>query len=115
MTNLYLPVKIAPITDDQKDGQFHVLVQNGVTKCLRWESDVDSWVDDDMVKRTYPFTHYLPDGLPDQSAAVEVFESEANEWASSQEKGWSAELPPSMLPGVTEGTPIFMYKKVLNG
>ena len=74
--NLYLPTKIAPITDAQKKDNVTIQTFNeGELADAIWTSN--GWWDRDRHEFISPEpTHYLPDGLPDPSAAVEVFESE---------------------------------------
>lgn len=48
---------------------------NGEYEKTRYSSLTDGWANI-FGKRIPQPTHYLPDGLPDPSAAVEVFESE---------------------------------------
>jgi len=90
MTNLYLPVKIAPITPEllerfKASGEVIQLYPD--LKRVTWKNG--EWIhhtmfpQQDFLGNTWVSvykgepTHYLPDGLPDPSAAVEVFEGTA--------------------------------------
>jgi hypothetical protein len=82
---------------------------------VRYNSNFGRWQDAQGYYTKTP-THYLPDGLPDPSAAVEVFESEANQDYTAEDYGeglygsYIAELPQEMLETVTEGTKLGVFK-----
>jgi hypothetical protein len=76
----YLMVEIQPITPELlerfKASQEWILAySNGQFREYRYSFGCQMWID--MFGKTISQpTHYLPDGLPDPSAAVEVFEAE---------------------------------------
>jgi hypothetical protein len=75
----YLITEIAPITPEllerfKASGEWIVAYYPTHVAKIRYYSEDDSWECDDE-RGYYEPTHYLPDGLPDPSAAVEVFEA----------------------------------------
>jgi hypothetical protein len=80
MTNQYLLTKIAPITDEllekfKASGEWVMAYSNGEYEKSKYSKLTDSWANI-FGKRIPQPKYYLPDGLPDPSAAVEVFERE---------------------------------------
>ncbi len=90
---------------------------NGEYEKTRYSSLTDGWANI-FGKRIPQPTHYLPDGLPDPSAAVEVFESEASqdfihpesEFGEGRYGDWKTRLPDAMIPLVNEGTKVGVFK-----
>jgi hypothetical protein len=113
MSNLYLLTKIAPITDAHKDGRIIYAYPDG--NPISWNSVAKGWQkgeNPDTDFNTGEFyvykhepTHYLPDGLPDPSAAVEVFEAKSIEELSKCPN--IVEVPMSKFP---EGTKVGVFK-----
>jgi hypothetical protein len=73
----YLITEIAPITPQllERFKASGELIWTGDFIQVRYDNSTGAWRDDQGYTDDQP-THYLPDGLPDPSAAVEVFESE---------------------------------------
>jgi hypothetical protein len=77
---------------------------------VQYDNSTGVWRDDNGYTDEQP-THYLPDGLPDPSAAVEVFESEASqdfihpesEFGEGRYGDWKTRLPDAMIQFDSKG------------
>jgi hypothetical protein len=79
MTNLYLPVKIAPITPEllerlRCEWTTYRVFDNEIVKLI-FNAETKFWMMEDGTRTPYKdehLTHYLPDGLPSPDDAVEI-------------------------------------------
>jgi hypothetical protein len=107
-------VKIAPITDELlerfKASQEWILAySNGQFREYRYSFGCQMWID--MFGKTISQpTHYLPDGLPDPSAAVEVFEAQIERFYLSGNNDYELGIgyPSEVIP--PEGTKVGVFK-----
>jgi hypothetical protein len=113
MSNLILPVKIAPITPEllerfKASGEW--IWTSDFVKA-QYSSDFGGWHDAQgyRLKNQNP-THYLPDGLPDPSAAVEVFETQIERFYLSGNNDYELGIgyPSEVIP--PEGTKVGVFK-----
>jgi hypothetical protein len=136
MTNLILPVKIAPITPEllerfKASGEwilgatFAYMIEHPETKkrmttmmpiYVKWQ-EVDGFGDLNLSgfyssNNTLhdEMNHYLPDGLPDPSAAVEVFETQIERFYLSGNNDYELGIgyPSEVIP--PEGTKVGVFK-----
>jgi hypothetical protein len=106
----YLMVEIAEITEAQKvERQLYALYEDEVRR-IYFEND--EWLDCETACSVYEAPKfYLPDGLPDPNAAVEVFESEASqeyihpttEYGCGAYGDWKTRLPDAMISLDSDG------------
>ena len=123
MSNLILPVKIAPITPEllerfKASGEFvKYQIGDDIYK-LAWNSGLSGWVVQHPGRaisiawhiKDEHLTHYLPDGLPDPSAAVEVFETQIERFYLSGNNDYELGIgyPSEVIP--PEGTKVGVFK-----
>ena len=123
MNNLILPVKIAPIIPEllerfKASGEFvKYQIGDDIYK-LAWNSGLSGWVVQHPGRaisiawhiKDEHLTHYLPDGLPDPSAAVEVFETQIERFYLSGNNDYELGIgyPSEVIP--PEGTKVGVFK-----
>ena len=118
MNNLILPVKIAPIIPEllerfKASGEWVTYHVNDEMIKLAYNQGLRCWVDERgaaVLSNGDYLTHYLPDGLPDPSAAVEVFETQIERFYLSGNNDYELGIgyPSEVIP--PEGTKVGVFK-----
>jgi hypothetical protein len=105
----YLMVEIAEITEAQKvERQLYALYEDEVRR-IYFEND--EWLDCETACSVYEAPKfYLPDGLPDPSAAVEVFETQIERFYLGGNNDYELGIAHPFESTPPEGTKLGVFK-----